>query len=741
MIEIVIHGRGGAGGVTLAKLIAGAYFLRGDYVQAFGVYGAERAGAPVRAYVRADRLDIALTGPIARPDHVVVLDPSLLAPGKAPDLKANGWLILNSAIPPEALARDYPGFRVAAVDASSIAAACRLGTATRPIVNTAVFGAVLRVLDMDADEVGAALANANFSEDNLTAAMRAFGEVRMARTAAGRRRAPSVFVAPVSGFFDPTAGSATDVLTGDWASQRPSTRRLTAPCTAACPAGNDVRGFLQAAAEGNYRDALGLILETSPLPGVCGRVCPAPCITDCNRRDLDQAVNVRAVEREIAEWDGPLTISTAALRHEEVAVVGAGPAGLSAAYHLAREGFPVTVFEAVPKLGGLLRNAIPSYRLPPEVLDRDIARILSLGVRIETRRCVDRRELVRLAEEYAAVLVATGRQLPREPDFGKSRSHRLLQSLEFLELARHGDVTLGGERVVVVGGGNTAVDSARTALRLGAAEVTILYRRTREEMPALAEEVEEGLEEGMLLKELLLPLEVRRAAETMELVCRRMRPGDRDESGRRMAVPLGDDDALPAIPCDRILLALGQSPDRSLLPGSPAADGLVGFDEDLAPIFIAGDLFTQTGTVAAAIGSGRVAAHRIASKLLGSQPRQLQDGVVASPDVVLVHRFPRIAQHQSEALPPAERRQHFSEVQLGLARSGERDPAVEEAARCLSCGACTGCGTCAVYCPENVLTYEPECAFDYDYCKGCGLCASECPRGAIVMESCSGVVR
>lgn len=300
MIEIAIHGRGGGGGVTLAKLIAGAFFLRENYVQAFGVYGAERSGAPVQAYVRVDEEEITLHGPISAPDHVVIIDPSLIRPEAASGMKADGWVVLNSPDDASAFAADFPGRHIASIDANAIARANQLGSATLPIVNTTVLGAVAKVLDLEFADVEAALALAKFGGPNVTAARAAFEDVRT-HVAAGKVAAPTAAsTPPPSGFFDAEAGSPPVIHTGEWASRRPSSRELAAVCSDACPAGNDVRRFLDLASRQEYDAALAAILASSPFPGVCGRVCPAPCMSACNRSLLDEAVNVREVERAIA---------------------------------------------------------------------------------------------------------------------------------------------------------------------------------------------------------------------------------------------------------------------------------------------------------------------------------------------------------------------------------------------------------------------------------------------------------
>ena len=740
MIEIVVHGRGGRGGVTLAKLIAGAYFLRGDYVQAFGVYGAERSGAPVQAFVRVDAEEITAHVPIDAPDHVVVIDPSLITREVAAGMKADGWLVLNTWQEPGEFAELFPGRRVATIDANEIAVANRLGSEALPIVNTTVLGAVVKLLGLEFEDAEAALVEFKFGGGNVDAARTAFEQVRTQEISGS-----IVPVAPIAavagpGFLDDGVGVLPTTHTGAWASRRPRGRELAAVCTSACPAGNDVRGFLQAAARRDYTEALAVILRTSPFPGTCGRVCPAPCMAACNRCELDESVNIREVERAVAER-GTRPDTVRPTRRERVAVVGSGPAGLSAAYHLARAGYPVSIFESGAELGGVLRTGIPSYRLPRQVLDREIAHILGHGVEARTHHPVDREELARIGADFEAVFVATGLQEPRSLDLGEACSDTIVQGLEFLRSVRRGDASLAGRSVVVVGGGNTAMDAARSAVRLGAEDVRVLYRRTRAEMPAIDDEIEEALQEGIQIDELSAPVRLYESTEGPVLVCRRMSLGEPDESGRRRPVPLDGDDALVDVRCDRLLLALGQSPDLSVLPqGAETREcRVVSRELDGSLVFAGGDLAAGEGTVTAAIGSGRAAAARIQAALGGTESEQPTLPEFARPDVVILNRFPRSPQRKCTTLPAAERRTSFAEVRLGLLDEQADDAIDAEAERCLSCGTCTDCGTCVAYCPEGVLRADgPRClAFDYDYCKGCGLCATQCPRGAIVMESYS----
>jgi 2-oxoacid:acceptor oxidoreductase gamma subunit (pyruvate/2-ketoisovalerate family) len=714
MIELTLYGRGGQGGVTLAKLIATAFFLRGKWSQAFGVYAAERSGAPIQAYVRIDDDPIVNYNLIRRPDHILVLDPTLIAPNVAAGLASDGWVILNTPRPSEEWADVFRGHPVAAIDATAIAVNHGLGTAAVPIVNTTMLGAVARVFGLTLDEVSATLQELGFGGSNVIAATKAYYAVSKtpARDGAMPEIAPAAAL-PLLSILDPNAGMPPRIRTGSWATRRPDRRTLTPPCNNNCPAGNDVQRFIAATANFDYASALSVLLETTPLPGVCGRVCPAPCMDGCNRKELDEGVNVRDLERYVADAAaGSMTPSVPAhLRDEQVAVVGSGPAGLSAAYQLARSGYRVTILEAAPELGGVLRNGIPSYRLPKDVLDREIDFILDHGITVFTNEQVDAATLKRLSEKFSAVFLATGLQESRSLLSGE----RVVQGIDFLDAVHRGEITHPGEHVVVAGGGNTAIDAARTAHRLGAKDVRIVYRRTRAEMPAIAAEIDAAIEEGITLCELVQPMSLDRDV----LLCAPVELGEPDASGRRTPVVNTSAEAQFALQCDQLILALGQSADRAILP-----------DPVPANVFFGGDFATNDGTVTAAIGSGSRAAWQIHALLSGEdRPRRAVPRVATTADLHL-NLFPHAQQQPPVVLPPWARQLTFAEVHRGY-HNGD---AAREAKRCLSCGVCNDCDRCIEHCPEGTLSRKGgEYKFDYDYCKGCGVCASECPRGVIQM--------
>ena len=732
MIEVRIHGRGGQGGVTLARILAAAQYLEGKSVQAFGIYAAERSGAPLQAFLRCDDKPISNPNQIYEPDHIIVLDPSLISAGITSGLKPGGFILFNTSDGPEiyAIQDQFAAFRIATVDATSIALKYGLGTKSVPIVNSALAGAAARLLGMDLQHVLSSLNEMGFHAGNLEAARDAHaGLLRHEHVhKPGELSKANISHARIAGIIEGNSGAPPAVHTGLWASQQPVCENATPPCNFICPAGNDVQNFLAALGRDEVDTALEILLRSSPLPSVCGRVCPGFCMLECNRSELDGAVNVRALERYAGDH-GEAHVKALAPRLHSVAIIGSGPAGLTATYHLARLGYQVTLYEAGAELGGLMRTGIPTYRLPREALDRDIDRILELGVRTVLNTRVDHGMLVKMTRENDAVLAATGLQRLTSLDLGLDMS-RVMQGLEFLDRARTNSASVDGEDVVVVGGGNTAIDAARSAFRLGACSVRIIYRRSRDEMPAIPEEVDDAIDEGIQIDFLCSPTRIIRSGRKRMLSCQRMVLGDADASGRRRPVVIPDSGF--EIPCDRVILALGQAAELSLL----ADDAILCKEKPLkeeggSPVYAAGDLLTNEGTVTAAIGCGKDMALLLHEKLSGeklyAEPPPVESVVRA--DSIRMQHFARVHAQRENVLPFAERKHSFTEVRQGLDNT-------EEAKRCLSCGVCNACDRCVTYCPDGVLQrVGDDLVFNYEYCKGCGVCVAECSRAVIYMKT------
>jgi NADPH-dependent glutamate synthase beta subunit-like oxidoreductase len=533
--------------------------------------------------------------------------------------------------------------------------------------------------------------------------------------------------------IDLVPGTSQGNHTGTWRTERPAYVRREAPCAHGCPAGEAVRDWLAPAQEREHELAWRRIMADNPLPAVMGRVCYHPCQTVCNRAQVDTAVGINSVERFLGDeairnrWTMPQSSAEAGAR---ILIVGSGPAGLSAAYHLARLGHRVTIAEAAPRPGGMLRYGIPRYRLPDDVLDAEIDRILGESVELRLDHTVTDLGAELRTGGYAAGFLAVGAQLGHRVEIPADRAARMLDAVTLLHEVAEDERPMLGRRVVVYGGGDTAVDAARTAQRLGAADTVILYRRTRGRMPAHTEELEAAIAEGVHTRWLST---ITHAAER-SLTIERM---ELDESG--VPRPTGEREELPA---DTLVLAVGQDPDLGLLGRLDGVErthtGGVRVTDTMMTgqpgVFAGGDVTGAAGTATSAVGEGRRAALGIDAwlahrELAGASPRRPVELAQLN-----TWYFTDAAHISRPRVEPAERRTDFREVVSGL----DDDAAVHEAQRCMSCGSCLACDNCYGVCPDNaVIKLEPTRAYAYaidlDHCKGCGLCAHECPSGAIAM--------
>jgi 2-oxoacid:acceptor oxidoreductase delta subunit (pyruvate/2-ketoisovalerate family) len=525
-------------------------------------------------------------------------------------------------------------------------------------------------------------------------------------------------------------GSSLANHTGTWRTRRPVYVDLLPPCNQACPAGENIQGWLYHAESGDYRRAWEKLVEENPFPAVMGRVCYHPCESACNRGHVDQAVGIHAVERFLGDeairqgWQFP---RAAAATGKRVLIVGAGPAGLSAAYHLRRSGHDVSVWDAGPMAGGMMRFGIPQYRLPRNILDAEIARIVDLGVEIRLNTKVEDLHAAMRQEHFDAAFLAVGAHVAKRAYIPAGDASRILDAVSVLRGMESGEKPLLGRRVVVYGGGNTALDVARTAKRLGATDSLIVYRRTREKMPAHDFEVQEALEEGIRIKWLST---IKEAGER-SFVVEKMKL---DETG--FPQPTGEFETVEA---DSLVLALGQEADLRFLgnvPGLKVEDGVVQVNSQMMTgcpgVFAGGDMVPAERTVTVAAGHGKKAARCIDAWLNGRAHAPGEKHALASLDRLNTWYYsdaPKTVQPQLEI---ARRQSTFDEVVGGLDESN----ALFEARRCLSCGNCFECDNCYGVCPDNaVRKLGPGSRFEfkYDYCKGCGLCVAECPCGAIEM--------
>ncbi len=521
--------------------------------------------------------------------------------------------------------------------------------------------------------------------------------------------------------------------TGSWRYLRPIYDPRRPPCSQACPAGNDIQGFIALITKERFYEAWELLRRTNPFPAICGRVCHHPCELDCNRRQFDEPISIRLLERLAADegYKEDLGSPRPTSGMERVAIVGSGPAGLSCAYFLALRGYGVTVFEAEREPGGMLRLGIPDYRLPREVLDREIELVKRLGVEIETGVRVGEDLPLEELAEFGATFIAVGATKSRPLKVPGIEARGVLHGLDFLKRMNRGERVELGQTVAIIGGGNTAMDAARCALRLGA-KPSVIYRRTRAEMPAIPEEIEAAEEEGVDFQFLASPVEVLTSKGKIEgAKFIKMELGEPDESGRRRPVPIPGSEF--ELELDNLILAIGEEPDLSFLPASVQlkAEGLINdpvLVESGLEIFAGGDAATGAGTVVDAIASGRQAAEAIDRRLRGLPEPQPQEPAIVPFERINLDYFEHQARVTGAVLQVAERVANLEEVERGL--SGEQGPL--EAERCFSCGVCNQCDNCLVYCPDVAIFRQgEEYSVDYDYCKGCGICAQECPRWVI----------
>jgi 2-oxoacid:acceptor oxidoreductase delta subunit (pyruvate/2-ketoisovalerate family) len=550
--------------------------------------------------------------------------------------------------------------------------------------------------------------------------------------------------------------------TGTWRTQRPFYEDKTPPCSAACPVGNDIVAFIQKITEEDFEGAWNLIKEENPFPGICGRVCFHPCESKCNRKDYDEPIAIHALERFVSDFASNLNKRIEKIpdvRKEKIAIIGSGPAGMSCAYHLAKLHYEVTVFESSSLTGGMLRTGIPSYRLPKDVLDREISNIEALGVEIRTGIPFGENLELDDLKNYQAIFIATGAHRSRSLLIPGEEGKSVLSGLDLLKKINLSKKVKLGDKVAIIGGGNTAIDVARSVIRLGK-KATVLYRRSKEEMPAFEDEMVEAIEEGVKIRYLVNPIRIQQKDGMKRLECVRMELGEKDESGRRRPVPIPNSNFF--FEAESVIIAAGEEIEISFLPkGMEREGGIVLTQRDgstgIKGIFAGGDLTSNQRTVAHAIGSGKKAALAIDCYLKGKDSeeaiRQILIGEGPSlsifrhlhpeerpmnPHVVTfeelnIDYFEPSKRHKESKGFVKERIKRFGEVTSTFTTS----IALEEAERCFSCGTCNECENCYVFCPDASIIKTEEIfshQVDYDFCKGCGICFSECPRGAISLK-------
>jgi 2-oxoacid:acceptor oxidoreductase delta subunit (pyruvate/2-ketoisovalerate family) len=525
-------------------------------------------------------------------------------------------------------------------------------------------------------------------------------------------------------------GSSHANHTGSWRVERPVYVDRLPPCNNACPAGENIQQWLYDAESGSYETAWRQLVVDNPFPAVMGRICYHPCESSCNRAQLDEAVGINSIERFLGDlaiergWSLP---SPGVDTNKRVLVVGAGPSGLSAAYHLRQLGHQVQLVDASDKLGGMMRYGIPAYRLPRDVLDAEIDRIVDLGMDVQLNHTVHDIERERREGGFDAVYLGVGAQLARRVAIPSGDSARILDAISYLHHVADGDPPQLGRRVVIYGGGDTALDAARTARRLDASDAVIVYRRTREQMPAHDEELEEALKEGITVRWLSTISHY----DGERLMIEKMRLNEKG-----FPEPTGEVEELGA---DAVVLALGQDSDLSLLEhvaDIKIDDGVVGVSTAMrandSGVFAGGDAVPSERTATIAIGHGKRAARGIDAFLAGHDVVDGPRHELAAYDHLNTWYYSDADRTRRPELEIARRQNNFEEIVGGL----NEENALFEARRCLSCGNCFECDNCFGVCPDNAvikLGGTDRYEFNYDFCKGCGICVSECPCGAIEM--------
>ena len=569
-------------------------------------------------------------------------------------------------------------------------------------------------------------------------------------------------------FIPRSTKSSAENKTGSWRYFRPLYEEKTAPCSAACPVGEDIPRIELLVRQGLIQKAWETILEENPFPSICGRVCFHPCETACNRGEYDQPIAIHCLERLIGDkalmqGSNP-DLQPLAANGKKIAIAGAGPAGLAAAYFLKRLGFSCDVFEAEAAPGGLLRWGIPGYRLPQDILNQEIARIGKQGVTIHCRTPLTADSLKKLRTQFDAVFIACG--FSRSIQMKIPGEDLAQDGLKLLHRIRAGQSASITGTAAVVGGGNTAVDVARSLKRLGATPI-IVYRRRKADMPAFEPEIEMALEEGIELKELVAPIVIRKddrgasakdSAYTMTL--QKMKVSATEIRGRARVVPDGDDTARLRV--DHIYMAIGAGPEAMWDPPRKKGSDQIALShcriiEQDGPLIVGGDLTNDTLSVTDAIASGKQAAMALdvyfkkgwdaieeslndnrvgnATSLsmaayLGGERKHRNSHVVTFAEINSDY-FQSGARAVPEGQSPQERVRSFAEIETTL----KKDVAIGEAQRCFNCGICTACDYCRIFCPEvAVMVEKAQRHINLDYCKGCGICVTECPRNAMALE-------
>ncbi len=563
--------------------------------------------------------------------------------------------------------------------------------------------------------------------------------------------------------------------TGSWRFIKPVFEDKIPACQHACPAGSDIEAWIKLMLRGNFEAAYWHLKREQPFPAVLGRTCYKFCQKSCNHNTLyDSSIQINELEKFLGDQVSPVQSHPLlpAYNGKTLAIIGSGPAGMSNAYFARLLGYQVTIFERLPKPGGILRVGIPEYRLEKNILDREFEGLAQMGISIHCNQCIGRDlSLEEISRQYDNVFLATGvhKSLKLELE-GEKDSQHISSGLEFLKNLSLGATPDIGKSVIVVGGGNTAIDAARSALRLGA-QVTVVYRRTQDQMPAHEHEVQEAIQEGVDFRFLASPEKIRMDpnGRIREIIFGEMELGPEDESGRRR--PVKKPGGSFSMPADTLISAIGEMPDFDYLQGidsacarqilSIAADGQARMASLPCAVFAGGDIVDIPHTVIHAVSAGKRAAIGMDcvnkqldfetvqrsisigrgnalsfSKYMGwpcLNPVPQNIHAVAGAEHIVMDYFKNTSASKIEITTGEKRKQDFGPYRQTLSK----EMALKEAGRCMHCGRCMECNNCLIFCPDSSVLPRENGQFgydiDYDYCKGCGICSVECPRGSIVM--------
>ncbi|MDA8235314.1 MAG: NAD(P)-binding protein [Clostridia bacterium] len=541
----------------------------------------------------------------------------------------------------------------------------------------------------------------------------------------------------------------TDIMnTGTWRSAMPIYQKRKSPCQDICPVNGEIPTWLQNLKSENLEEAWLEIVAKNPFPAVTGRVCHHPCESKCNRKEYDGEVGINSLEQFLGDlaiekgWSLPKPSQE---MEERVAVIGGGPAGLSCAYQLRKAGYQVTIFEEQPELGGLLRFAIPEYRLPKAVLAKELERLLELGFNVElNRKIITKEDFEQLRREYSAVFVAVGAYKAKSLPQLENTAMKVWFCLDFLAQVKKGEKPDIGRKVVVIGGGNAAIDSARTALRLGA-KVKVLSLEDRADLPAINTEVVDGEREGIIYYHGAMVTGVEPiGTDSYMLKCVKVvfKPSDTDRFPKTVVLK----DTEFELQADSVILAIGQEPDTTPFPSElVSAVGLLGSGlMENQGLFVGGDSSSLNRYVSAAIADGKNQASKIIEYMKGNkgasegnQNEQVNQTVDSEPvkfSEVNTFYFPIMPKVNREIRSESNSLSGFAEIKAGLSQA----EAIQESSRCFSCGHCISCNNCFYFCPDQAVVKNSDLCGEYhileQYCKGCGLCVEECPRGAVTLK-------